>query len=255
MGKLGQRVAVVTGAARGIGRQIARCFAAEEASIVLGDIRTAEMEATAQEIKKLGRAVITVKTDVSQKKEVERLIKAAIDRFGRIDILVNDAGISRRASLLEMSEEEWDEVLNVNLKGVFLCTQAVARQMIEQKYGKVINLASVGGLGSKQPDMANYQASKAGVIQLTKSAARELSPYGINVNAIAPGTIETDILYDSRTPEQVKEFLESSRKVNLLGRVGTPQDIANLALFLASDDSSYITGQVIVADGGRADRL
>ena len=255
MGKLEQRVAVITGSARGIGKQIALCFASEGASIIIADIRTAEMEATAQEIRNLGREALTVRTDVSNKKEVKKLIDTAIENFKKVDILVNNAGIEKRANFLEMSEEAWDEVLSIDLKGVFLCTQAVARHMIEQKYGKIINIASVGGLGSNQPEMANYQASKAGVIQLTKTSARELSPHGINVNAIAPGVIMTDILYTAKTPAQVEEFLDRSRKFNLLGRVGTTQDIANAALFLASDDSSYITGQVIISDGGRPDRL
>ncbi|MFC2003210.1 SDR family NAD(P)-dependent oxidoreductase [Chloroflexota bacterium] len=255
MGKLDQKVAVITGAARGIGKQIALTFAREGADIVIGDILTTEMEAAAQEIRDLGREVITVKTDMTRKGEVKNLIDSSIDNFKKVDILVNNAGITRNAPLLEMTEENWDAVLNVNLKGVFLCTQAAAKHMIERKYGKIINIASVAGLGSTNTRMANYASSKAGVIQLTQVCARELGPYGINVNAIAPGMVLTDILYTQRTPEQVKELVEGREKLAVLGRIGATQDIANLALFLASDDSSFITGQVIAADGGRTDRM
>lgn len=255
MGKLEQRVAVITGSARGIGKQIALCFASEGANIVVSDVLTAEMEDTAQEIKNLGRDVITVKTDVSKKKEVENLVNNTIDNFKKVDILVNNAGISRQADLLEMTEDVWDEVMNVNLKGAFLCTQAAARYMVEQKYGKIINIASVIGLGNAAKGMVNYAVSKAGIVQLTKSSATELSPYGINANAIAPATIPTDFNTRSGTPEQIEKFLEWRKSVTLLGRLGTKEDVANLALFLASDDSSYITGQVIPIDGGLPGRL
>ncbi|MFC1907468.1 SDR family NAD(P)-dependent oxidoreductase [Chloroflexota bacterium] len=255
MRKLDKKVAVITGSARGIGKQIALTFASEGANIVVSDVRTEEMEATAKEIKDLGRKVINVKADVSKKEEVKKLIDTTIDNFNKVDILVNNAGITRQASLLEMTEDEWDDVLDVNLKGVFLCTQAAAKYMIEKKYGKIISIASVDGLGGTKLRAANYAASKAGVIQLTKSYARELGTYGININAIAPGLVVTDFISTGRTPKQVEQLLEERRKLALLGRLGFPQDIANVALFLASDDSSYITGQVIVSDGGRPDRM
>lgn len=256
MGKLDKRVAVVTGSGRGIGKQIALTLAREGASIVLSAIsRMPEMEATVQEIKNLGQKVIAVKTDVSNKEEVKRLIDTAISTFKRIDILVNNAGMAQRASLLEMTEEQWDSVINVNLKGVFLCTQAAAKYMAEQKYGKIINIASVDGIGSVSPNRVNYGASKGGVVQFTKNCAGELGAFGINVNAIAPGLIVTDLTSTGRTPEEFKQFLEERKKLSLLGRLGNPQDIANVALFLASDDSSYITGQIIVSDGGRPDRM
>lgn len=247
MGKLAQKVAVITGGARGIGKQIALTFASEGADIVIGDI--IEMEAAAQGIKDLGRAVITVKTDVTHKEAVRNLIDSAIDNFNKVDILVNNAGIVRHAPLLEMAEEEWNAVIDVNLKGVFLCTQAVAKHMVKRQYGKIINIASIAGLNAVYVS-ANYCVSKAGVIQLTKVCARELGPYGINVNAIAPGVVITDMTY-TRTPAEAERFIEERRNWAVLGRIGTAQDMANLALFLASDQSSFITGQVIAADGGR----
>ena len=244
MGKLDQKVAVITGGARGIGKQIALTLANEGADIILGDVL--EMEAAAQELKDLGRKVITVKTDVSKKEEVKNLVDTAIDNFEKVDILVNNAGIQRHASFLEMSEENWDAVINVNLKGVFLCTQAAAKYMVERRYGKIVNMASIAGLAAHTSPV-NYGASKAGVIGLTRACARDLAPYGINVNAIAPGVVVTDRI----VREQSERFIEESRKKAVLGRTGTTQDIANLALFLASDESSFITGQVIASDGGR----
>jgi len=172
-----------------------------------------------------------------------------MDEFGAIDILVNNAGIRRNASLVDMTEEDWDAVMAVNLKGVFLCTQAVARYMIEQKYGKIINISSIAGMRGMGPP--NYCASKAGVIQLTRSTAWELGHYGINVNSIAPGCIDTDINRKYRTPEQIKEALEYNRKRAMFNKIGDTQDVANLALFLASDDSSFMCGETIVMDGGR----
>jgi len=245
MGELDQKVAVITGGARGIGKQIALTLANEGADIVLGDVL--EMEAAAQELKDLGRKVITVKTDVSKKAEAKNLLDTAIDNFKKVDILVNNAGIQRHASFLQMSEENWDAVINVNLKGVFLCTQAAAKYMIERKYGKIVNIASIAGL-SAHTSPVNYGASKAGVIGLTRACARDLAPYGINVNAIAPGVVVTDLTYMREEPER---FIEEMSKKAALGRTGSAQDIANLALFLASDESSFITGQVIASDGGR----
>ncbi len=253
--RLDGKLAVITGSARGIGREIALCFARAGANIVIADVVTSEMEATTLEIKKLGREAISIKTDVSKKQDVERMINLVIERFERIDVLVNNAGMVNHAPLLEMSEEAWDRVIAVDLKGVFLCTQSVAKHMIKQRYGKIINIASTTGLGSFDPGTANYASAKAGVIQLTKSSAKELGPYSINVNAVAPGLILTDIVKGNRTPEQLEELIERRKERSVLGRVGTPQDIANLALFLAWDGSSFISGQVIASDGGRFDRM
>lgn len=249
MKRLKEMVAVVTGGARGIGRQIALSYAGNGASIVVGDIL--EMKAVEEEVRSLGRDVITIRTDVSDKEAVKKLIGAAIDRFGKVDILVNVAGISRRSSLVEMREEDWDIVMNVNLKGVFLCSQAVAKHMIERRYGKIINVSAIAGLTSIPPGGIAYAPSKAGVIQLTRVCALELGRYGINVNAIAPGIVLTEFIYTGRTRSAAERFIEERSKLTALGRAGTPQDIANLAVFLGSDESSFITGQVIAADGGR----
>jgi len=252
MGNLDQKVVVVTGGAKGIGKQIALTFAREGANIVIADI--IEMEETARAVGELGRMTITVTTDVSKREEVKNLIDTTINNFGKIDVLVNNAGTTRGAAgLLKVSEEDWDIVLGVNLKGVFLCIQAAAKHMVERKSGKIINISSVSGLSTyMRNEMHNYSYAilKAGIIMLTKFCARELGRHGINVNAIAPGLVSTDMLYVRRTPEQVKEFIENTSKQVPLGRIGATQDVANLALFLASDDSSYITGQVISVDGG-----
>lgn len=175
--------------------------------------------------------------------------------FGRLDILVNNAGVTRRAELLDMSEEDWDYVLDTNLKGVFFCSQAAARQMIAQRYGKIINISSIAGKGWTDVGGINYSASKAAIIQLTKACARALGPYGINVNAIAPGSVDTPLLYANRTPEQVQAYKDNAIERAAIGRLGVPGDIANGVLFLASDHSSFIDGQTVSIDGGRFDLM
>lgn len=245
-----RKVAVVTGGARGMGKQFAMTLAQRGADIVMGDVL--DMGAAAEEIKKAtGRQVVAVKVDVTRKNEVRNFIGSAIERFQRVDVLVNVAGITRRGLIVDLAEEDWDAVLDVNLKGYFLCTQAVARHMMERRYGKIINIASVAALGSVIPGTVNYVCSKAGVVQLTRASALELGPYGINVNAIAPGTVITDMTRSGRTPEEFDRFVEESKRKSCLHRVGTPQDIANVVAFLASDESSFITGQVIPVEGGR----
>ena len=208
-----------------------------------------------EEIKALGRRSLAVATDVSVKEQVQNLVSQAVDEFGKIDILVNNAGVIRDATLLEMTEEDWDYVVDINLKGAFLCIQAVAKYMVERRYGKIINISSICGRGGSLEDKACYCASKAGVIQLTKNAAYELGEYGIGVNCVAPGLIITPMVHRGRSPEQLEQLIDDRKRVAVVGRVGDPQDIANVALFLASEDSSFINGQTVPVDGGRIDRM
>lgn len=242
-------MAVITGAARGLGQGIALTFAREGANIVVCDI--GGLEETTRQVAALGGKIIAVKTNVTKKSEVGGLMETAVKNFGRLDILVNNAGFRRQSSLLEMTEDDWDAVLAVNLKGVLFCIQCAAKYMIQQKYGKIISLASTAGLSTvKSIAGVNYQCSKAGVIKLTRAAAEELGPSGVNVNAIAPGLVPTEGAFTQRTPEQIRKMVEVVKQEASLRRTGEIQEVANLALFLASDDSSYITGQVIAVDGG-----
>ena len=249
--KLAGKVAIVTGAARGIGKVIATAFAAEGAAVVLDDILIEQAQQAAEEIKKKGGRAIAVKADVANREEVRNLAKQTLDNFKAIHILVNNAAITRHAPLLEMTEEEWDAVIDVDLKGVFSCIQAVLEPMMEQRYGKIINIGSTAGIGGVTSFEANYAPAKAGVVALTKVAAVAGGPYGINVNCVAPGTVPTDITYTRRSKEEAEKLFAMRREQITIGRLGTPEDIANAVLFLASDESSYITGQVIYAGGGR----
>jgi 3-oxoacyl-[acyl-carrier protein] reductase len=243
--KLIGKTALVTGASRGIGREIALELARQGANVV---VNYAGSEAKAyevvEEIKALGREAIAIQCDVSNSESVTDMVKETIDRFGKIDILINNAGITRDNLLMRMKEDEWDDVMNINLKGVFLCTKAVTRQMMKQRYGRIINISSVVGV-SGNPGQANYVAAKAGVIGLTKTSAKELASRGITVNAIAPGFITTEMT-DQLTEDIQNEML----KMIPLAQFGEPKDIAYSVVFLASDESRYITGQTIHVNGG-----
>jgi len=243
--KLKNKVAIVTGAGQGIGREIALSLAKEGAIVVVSDI-TNKINDVVKEIENLGHQALSIKADVSNSKETEEMAKKTVKKFGRIDILVNNAGIFPIKSLLEMKEDDWNKVLNVNLKGVFNCTKAVIPTMIKQKYGKIINIASIAGVKLGYVGLTHYCASKAGIAGFTKAAALELAPYKINVNIIAPGFIETPGIKATSSEGDIKQFTQAVP----LKRVGKPMDIANLAVFLASDESSYITGECIVVDGG-----
>jgi 3-oxoacyl-[acyl-carrier protein] reductase len=253
--KLAGKVAIVTGAAQGIGKAIAKRFASEGASVVVADVKFEKAGRIADEIKAQGGTAVGAQVDVADKSEVQDMVRTAIEKFEAIHILVNNAGIMRRAPLLELTEEAWDTTINVDLKGVFNCTQAVLPHMIKQRYGKIINISSIAGAGHAGPDLASYAAAKAGVIQLTKVTAREAGQYGINVNSISPGLIATSLGYVDRTKEETEESVEQRKTITLLGRPGMPEDVANLALFLASEESSFITGQIITIDGGRIDGI
>jgi 3-oxoacyl-[acyl-carrier protein] reductase len=242
---LAGKIALVTGASRGIGREIALELARQGANVAVNYSGSeAKANEVVDEIKTMGREAFAVKCDVSNAEEVAAMVKDTTSRFGRLDILVNNAGITRDNLLMRMKEEEWDDVLNINLKGVFLCTKAVTRQMMKQRIGRIINISSVVGV-SGNPGQANYVAAKAGVIGLTKTTAKELASRNITVNVIAPGFITTDMT-DKLTDELKTEMLKQIP----LARLGEPKDIAKATAFLASDDAGYITGQTLNINGG-----
>ena len=253
--RLKDKVAIVTGSGRGIGEAIAMKLASEGASIMVDDVNMEDANRVAQEIKNQGGNGIAFKASVNNRNEVRDLVNTTLDLFKAIHILVNNAAITRHKPLLELSEEEWDIVLDVDLKGVFNCTQAVLKHMMAQRCGKIVNISSLAGLGGGYDAPANYSAAKAGVVALTKVTAREAGPYGINVNCVAPGIVVTPLTYTRRSKEQVDKLIEQRKSVAVLGRVGRPEDVANLVLFLVSDDSSYMSGQIIRIDGGRTDLL
>ena len=243
--KLIGKKALVTGASRGIGREIALELARQGADVAINFAGSeAKANEVVDEVKALGREAFTIQCDVSSSESVSNMVKETINHFGQLDILVNNAGITRDNLLMRMKENEWDDVINTNLKGVFLCTKAVTRQMMKQRSGRIINIASVVGV-SGNPGQANYVAAKAGVIGLTKTSAKELASRGITVNAVAPGFITTEM-----TDALSKEIQEEMLKMIPLAQFGEPKDIANTVVFLASDDSKYITGQTIHVNGG-----
>ena len=238
------KVAVITGGARGIGREIGLTLAKEGADIVICDINMELAAKTQQEIESIGRRSLSVLTDVTNFSHAEETVNKTLDKFQKIDILINNAGITRDGLLLRMKEEDWDMVLSVNLKGTFNFTKAASKVMIKQHSGRIVNIASIIGIIGNA-GQTNYAASKAGIIGFTKSAAKELAGRGINVNAIAPGFIDTEMT--AKLPEDVRQKMLAQIP---RGRFGQPLDVAKAVLFLVSDFSDYITGQVIQVDGG-----
>lgn len=239
-----KKVAIVTGSARGIGKAIAEKLAHLKFDIVICDVDEAAVKETTAEMKKMGVEALGLKVDVTNSEDVVRLFEETKNTFGQVDVLVNNAGITRDNLLIRMKDEEWDSVIAVNLKGSFNCLRAAAKIMMKQRSGKIINIASVVGVMGNA-SQANYSASKGGLISLTKSAAKELAARGVMVNAVAPGYIETEMT--KNLPDAVKDGFLS---VVPLKRPGQAEDVANVVAFLASPDSDYITGQVLHVDGG-----
>ena len=246
--RLSGKTAIVTGARRGIGRAIALALAREGANVVVSDISQEDCQKVVDEIEGLKSRGLAVKCDVSSSDDVDNMVKRTVAEFGRVDILINNAGVLSFKPFLELTDEDWDSTLNVNLKGQFFCARAAGRVMVKNKWGRIINIASIssGGCGIAFPFIAHYTASKGGVMGLTKALALELTPQGINVNAICPGSVDTDIAKGVKESGQLAQVLSRIPK----GRLAQPEDIASLAVFLASEESDYISGVAIVIDGG-----
>jgi len=248
---LAGKVAIVTGGGSGIGRAIALEFASAGADVVVGSRRLVVLESVAEEIRALGRRSLAVAADTTRKTDVDGLVQRTMAEFGGIDILVNNAGISTRTSLLDCSEGEWDRVMDVDLKGYFLCSQAAGRRMVEQERGAIINVSSHAGVSTFGSFSSPYSVAKAGVIMFTTALALELGRHNIRVNCIAPGDVKTEMTGPKwRDAETLKQYEERLKRRSPSARVAEPEEIGTIALFLASEASKYITGQTIIADGG-----
>ena len=250
MAKLDDRVAFVTGAGRGIGAATALRLAEDGARVILADIDPEGRKQAAAAVEKAGSQALAVSCNVADREAVETAVQQGVERFGRLDILVNNAGVLRDNLLFKMSDDDWDTVMNVHLKGAFLCSRAAQKYMVEQKYGRIISLSSVSALGNR--GQANYSTAKAGLQGFTRTLATELGPFGITANAVAPGFIDTEMTRatarrQGHDPQQVIEMASKSIPVR---RVGQPRDVANVICFLASEESSYVTGQIIYVAGG-----
>ena len=259
---LKNKVVIITGARRGMGKSYALSFARAGAKVVVSDISLEDCQKVVEEIaaslrraspkgrEKLGGQAMAVKCDVSKKEEVDEMVKKTVKKFGRVDILVNNAGIAQFVPFLEISEEQWDRTLDINLKGYFLCAQAAVKEMVKQKSGgAIVNIASVamGQQGIGFSTLAHYCASKGGIIGMTEALALELAPYNIRINAIAPGLIETAMIDPVKQDQKTMEAMLARVPMR---RVGKPEEVSNLVLFLASEKSSYITGSTVIIDGG-----
>src|SRR3989338_972832 len=249
MADLKNKTAIVTGARRGMGRAHALVLAKAGARVMVADISSEECEKVVKEIEKNGGEAMAIKCDVSKKEEVDKMIETVVKKWGKLDILINNAGIAQFVPFLQMTEAEWDKTININLKGYFLCAQAAAKEMQRQGSGAIVNIASVamGQVGVGFPNLTHYCASKGGIVGMSEAMAIELAPYNIRVNVVSPGAIDTPMI------DQVKQDKAAMAGILArvpLRRVGKPEEVANAVLFLASDESSYMTGSVVVVDGG-----
>lgn len=250
------KVIIVTGGATGIGFGIAKAMVKAGGTVVIASRNDINLNKAKDMLEGFGKAVSIRKTDVTNKKQVVEMATTVHEEYGQIDVLINNAAmITPYTPFIDITENHWDEVLRTNLTGYFYCTQAVVPFMMEHKYGKIINITSMAALGIVTPGLAAYIVSKVGIIGLTKVCAREFGAFGINVNSIAVGRIHTQMSHTIRSKEQIDTYLDHGIKSAVLGRLGQPEDIANLSVFLASDRSSFITGQIIHCDGGRMDRM
>ena len=240
------KVALVTGAGQGMGKVVALRLAAEGAKVVVNDIDGEKAENVASLIREKGGEAIALQANISRKREVQRMAGEAVRRFGRVDILINNAGILYSTKVDDIPEEEWDRIMDVNLKGTFLCAQAVIPLMKKEGGGKIVNFSSSAGKSVSTVGGAHYTASKAGVLGLTRHLAKELAPFNINVNAVCPGLIDTEMVRKTISPEKIRSY-ENSFPIS---RLGTPEEVADLVLFLASDEASYITGASLDINGG-----
>lgn len=249
MFELKNKVALVTGARRGMGKAHALALARQGAKVVVTDIDAAECQLVADEIKANGGAAIGLRLDVSNPREVDRAFDATIKEFGRLDILVNNAGIYFSKPALELAEEDWDKMININLKGQFLCAQRAAKEMAKNKWGRIINIASIasGGVGVGIAGGCHYTAAKGGVIGMTETMAVEWAPLGINVNAIGPGAIDTPMVSAAQLP---REAMDAMLSCVPLKRIGRPEEVSAMVVFLASEEASYVTGATFYVDGG-----
>jgi 3-oxoacyl-[acyl-carrier protein] reductase len=250
MGKLDGRVAFVTGAGRGIGAGTALRLAEDGAQVILADVDLTGCEQVAADIERAGSQALAVSCNVADRDAVEAAVQQGVDRFGRLDILVNNVGVLRDNLLFKMSDDDWDTVMNVHLKGAFMCSRAAQKHMVQQNYGRIISLSSVSALGNR--GQANYSTAKAGLQGLTRTLAIELGPFGVTANAIAPGFIDTEMTRSTARrqgldPDQV---IEAASKTIPVRRVGQPRDIANVACFLASEEAGFVNGQIIYVAGG-----
>ena len=249
MAELKDKIAIVTGARRGMGRSHALLLAKAGAKVVVSDISLEDCQKVVEEIKKEGGEALAIKCDVAKKEEVDEMLGKTIEKWGKVDILVNNAGICQFVPFLEMTEEDWDRTLDINLKGYFLCAQSCAKEMAKQKSGVIINIASVamGQQGIGFPNIVHYSASKGGIVGMTEALAVELAPFNIRVNAIAPGMIETPMIDPIKKDSKVMEAMLARLPMR---RVGRSEEVSDLVVFLASGKSSYITGSTIIIDGG-----